>query len=337
MFEDVRKIDFSYKRGDIDFSRAFINKGENFRESLVKFYSKYYSPKKGTETVEVFIFEPKGKVLGVGLILHGLGTKNISYILKMGKYFSRLGIRAIVPILPENYTRTSHGSMSGKNYFSSDINTILNTWEHAVVDVLSIIDFLKMNKLWHEKNFMVGYCLGGMVSVIANALNPSIDHTFIIASGGNMAELIWDSPTLEYTRRELLDNAKVSAYLNDRERLVSTFNKSFEKISQYHTVSDILNSDIHPLMKVDPAVYAKFLLREKVTYLEARFDRTLPKSTRNLLWKNLGKPRKILIPIDHISWLPFQRLISNIIINEMRFEGIGYRPINLRYLAKSYK
>jgi hypothetical protein len=86
-------------------------------------------------------------------------------------------------------------------------------------------------------------------------------------------------------------------------------------------------------MKVDPAAYAKFLNREKVTFLEAAFDKTLPKNTRRVLWENLARPRRMTVPIDHITWLPFQRLISNIIINEMRFEDIKYRFVNLGYLA----
>ncbi|TDX12913.1 MULTISPECIES: dienelactone hydrolase family protein [Petrotoga] len=327
------KIDFSYAKQNIEFTQSFINKGRNYRESLIKFHSLYKFNKKGTETNEIFLFEPKGKTLGVVLILHGLGTKNITYILKMGRYFSKLGIRAVVPILPDNYTRTSNGSMSGKNYFSADIYTTLNTWEHAVVDVLSIIDFLKANELWHERNFMIGYCLGGMVSVIVNSLNSEIKHNFIIASGGNMAELVWESPTLEFTRRELLKKKDNILYLNDRERLIKTFQEDLRNVGKFKSIQEFLNSNIHPLMKVDPAAYAKFLNREKVTFLEAAFDKTLPKNTRRVLWENLGRPRRMTVPIDHITWLPFQRLISNIIINEMRFEDIKYRFANLGYLA----
>jgi dienelactone hydrolase len=337
MLQEDFKIDFRYAKQNIEFTQAFINKGKNYRESLIKFNSLYKFNKKGTEANEIYLFEPRGKALGVALILHGLGTKNITYILKMGRYFSKLGIRAVVPILPDNYTRTSNGSMSGKNYFSADIYTTLNTWEHAVVDILSIIDFLKANELWHERNFMIGYCLGGMVSVIVNALNPEIKHNFIIASGGNMAELIWESPTLEFTRRELLKKKDQIAYLSDRERLKKTFQNDLKRIGEFKNIQEFLNSNIHPLMKVDPAAYSKFLDREKVTFLEAAFDKTLPKNTRRVLWENLGRPRKMTVPIDHITWLPFQRLISNIIINEMRFEDIKYRFANLGYLAIFFK
>jgi len=333
MTESELKIDFSYTKQNMEFTKAFINKGKNYRESLIKFNSLYKFHKKGTETNEVYLFEPKGKVLAVALILHGLGTRNIPYILRMGRYFSKLGIRAVVPILPDIYTRTSNGSMSGKNYFSYDVYTLLNTWEHAVVDVLSTIDFLKANELWHKQNLVVGYCLGGMISVIVNALNSDINHNFIIASGGNMAELIWKSPTLEFTRRGLQKKKDQIAYLNDRERLIKTFQDDLKKIGDFKNIQEFLNSNMHPLVKVDPAAYAKFLDSEKVTFLEAAFDKTLPKDTRKVLWENLGRPRKMTVPIDHITWLPFQRLISNIIINEMKFEDIKYRFVNLGYLA----
>ncbi|PNR94823.1 dienelactone hydrolase family protein [Petrotoga sp. 9PWA.NaAc.5.4] len=330
-------VNFNYVKKEIDFSKAYLNKGKMFKESLIKFDSLYSFPKKGTKTIELYLFEPKQKAVGSVLILHGLGTKNITYILRIGRYFSHLGVRAIVPILPDNYTRTSDGSTSGKNYFSDSMEKISNTWEHAVVDILTILDFLKAHELWHEKNCLIGYCLGGMISVIVNALSSSINHNFIIASGGNMAELIWHSPTLEYARRELLNNKDESTFLDNKDLLIKTFNDAFKELERFRSVDEILNSNIHPLLKVDPAIYAKFVPREKVTFLEAAFDMTLPKSTRKILWLNLGKPNKIVLPIDHISWLPFQRLISNIIVNQMKFEGIAYQFINLKYIAKFEK
>jgi dienelactone hydrolase len=330
-------IDFTYDKynnNNIDFVQGYINKGKNYRESIIKYPSLYTHAKKGTELNEIYLFEPKKKAVGLVIILHGLGTKNISYILKMGRYFSNFGVRALVPILPDNYTRTSNGSMSGKKYFSDSVGSILNTWEHAVVDILSLIDFLKMNNLWHENNCMIGYCLGGMVSVIVNSINTSIKHNFIIASGGNIADLLWNSPILQYARRDFLNNKDDPYLLNDKDYLIKIFQDTLKHPDNFKSVGDILKSEIHPLLKVDPALYAKFLPREKVTFLEAAFDFALPKSSRKILWENLGKPKRIVLPIDHITWLAFHRLISNIILNEMKFEGVGYQFLNLRYIAK---
>ena len=330
-------IDFTYDKynnNNIDFVQGYINKGKNYRESIIKYPSLYTHAKKGTELNEIYLFEPKKKAVGLVIILHGLGTKNISYILKMGRYFSNFGVRTLVPILPDNYTRTSNGSMSGKKYFSDSVGSILNTWEHAVVDILSLIDFLKMNNLWHENNCMIGYCLGGMVSVIVNSINTSIKHNFIIASGGNIADLLWNSPILQYARRDFLNNKDDPYLLNDKDYLIKIFQDTLKHPDNFKSVGDILKSEIHPLLKVDPALYAKFLPREKVTFLEAAFDFALPKSSRKILWENLGKPKRIVLPIDHITWLAFHRLISNIILNEMKFEGVGYQFLNLRYIAK---
>jgi len=330
-------INFNYEKTNVDFVQGYINKGRNYRESLIRYLSLYKQAKKGTELNEVYLFEPKKKAVGLVIILHGLGTKNISYIFKMGRYFSNFGVRAVIPILPENYTRTSNGSMSGKKYFSDIIDSILNTWEHAVVDILSLIDLLKINNLWHENNCMIGYCLGGMVSVLVNSLDSSIKHNFIVASGGNIADLIWNSPILEFARRDFLNQKDNKYYLNDKESLIQIFQQSLKNLNDFKSVGDVLTSEIHPLLKVDPAVYAKFIPKGKVTFLEAAFDLALPKSSKKILWENLGKPKRIVLPIDHITWLAFHRLISIIILNEMKFEGVGYQFLNLRYIARFQK
>lgn len=76
-------IDFTYDKynnNNIDFVQGYINKGKNYRESIIKYPSLYTHAKKGTELNEIYLFEPKKKAVGLVIILHGLGTKNISYI-----------------------------------------------------------------------------------------------------------------------------------------------------------------------------------------------------------------------------------------------------------------
>lgn len=135
-------IDFTYDKynnNNIDFVQGYINKGKNYRESIIKYPSSIHM-QKGNWIKWNISFEPKKKAVGLVIILHGLGTKNISYILKMGRYFSNFGVRALVPILLI-ITQEPPMDLWVEKYFSDSVGSILNTWEHAVVDILSLIDF----------------------------------------------------------------------------------------------------------------------------------------------------------------------------------------------------
>lgn len=84
----------------------------------------------------------------------------------------------------------------------------------------------------------------------------------------------------------------------------------------------MLSSDIHPLLKIDPLAYAKFVDPSRIVMMEAMFDRALPKSTREILWKHLGKPKRIKVPSSHVSWLPFQMLVARYIVRLVKEQSV---------------
>ncbi|HCF38831.1 MAG TPA: alpha/beta hydrolase, partial [Thermosipho africanus] len=82
-------------------------------------------------------------------------------------------------------------------------------------------------------------------------------------------------------------------------------------------VKQMQQSDIHPFLKIDPIAYAKFVKTERIIFIEALFDKALPKSTRKMLWEMLGKPRRHVIFSGHVTWLPFQYFLARFILKEM--------------------
>jgi len=72
----------------------------------------------------------------------------------MGKQLASAGINTSVLILPGIYTRVENGSASGVSYLHPHIPRMYKFWEHAVVDTLSIIDFLDQKKLWENLEFV---------------------------------------------------------------------------------------------------------------------------------------------------------------------------------------
>ncbi len=324
--------DFEYEKKEIEFTSGYIFKGKHYRCSHMKYPTLYKNPVKGTETVEVYNFSPREDSVGSIIILHGLGTVNIPFLFWMGSHLASAGLQASIMILPGNYTRTAHKSTSGKDFFSPDINRLTQFWEQAVVDTRATIDLLEQEGLWFENNCLFGYCLGGMVSIIVNALEHRINNSILLTVGGNMAKIMWESPVLKYTRRGFSKGEGKSKFLNDKERLKRVFIEDTQKLSNFDDVKEMINSDIHPLLKVDPLAYAKFNDTKSLTMIEALFDKALPSETRRQLWKAIGKPKRYIIPMGHVSWFPFEYALGKFILKKL---GIKSARKKLRLLEST--
>ncbi len=307
-------------------------KGKHYRCSLLRFRSPFDRPARGTENVEIYNFVPKSEVAGSLIMIHGLGSVNIPFLFWMGTHLASAGLRASLLVLPGNYTRTADGSVSGKDYFSTDLSNLLRFWQHAVVDVRATIDILEDRGEWLSNNCVIGYCLGGMVATIATALDERISRTILMTTGGHMARILWESPTLKFVRREFNQGKGVEGYLNDRERLYDRYENDLKVTERFKSVEELMASDVHPLLKVDPLTYARFIPTRRVTAIEALFDKTLPRHTRSGFWRALGRPRRYLIPSGHVTWLPFQYALAQYILKTL---GIRDTVRKMRLLSKT--
>lgn len=64
------------------------------------------------------------------------------------------------------------------------------------MDTRTTLDLLEQEGVWLDNNCVLGYCLGGMVSIIVNALEQDrIKQAILMTVGGNMARILWESPT----------------------------------------------------------------------------------------------------------------------------------------------
>jgi hypothetical protein len=147
-----------------------------------------------------------------------------------------------------------------------------------------------------------------------------------------MAKIMWESPVLKYTRRGWSKGEGSEKFLNDKERLKKVFIEDTRKLSNFENVYDMMNSDIHPLLKVDPIAYAKFNDTESITMIEALFDKALPPETREQLWKALGKPKRYIVPMGHVTWFPFEYALGKFILKKL---GIKSARKKLRLLEST--
>jgi len=324
--------DFSYEKKKIEFSSGYIFKGKHYRCSIIRYASLYKNCMKGTENVEVYHFSPRERAVGSILILHGLGTVNIPFLFWMGSHLASAGLQASVMILPGNYTRTASGSTSGKDFFSPDLRRLTVFWEQAVVDTMTTIDLLQQENIWWDNNCLFGYCLGGMVSTIVSAIDKRINDLILMTVGGNMAKIIWQSPVLKSIRLSLRSGSGEEGYLNDEKRLNTRFKEDSLAVQKMKSASELLESNLHPLFKIDPLAYARFNDSKKVTMIEALFDKALPVQTRKQLWEAFGRPRRYIVPIGHVSWFPFEYALGKYILKKL---GIKEARRKLRLLEST--
>lgn len=312
------KVDFTYEKQKIDYVSGYIFKGKNYRCSFVRYKSLYRNPAKGTEYVEFYNYHPKGPIKASCVILHGLGSRNIKFLLWLGPHLASAGVNTSILILPGNYTRVENNSVSGKSFLYPNMDTLFQFWEHAVVDVLTTIDFLEQEGLWHENNIITGYCLGGMIASIVSSIRKDISHTLFMTTGGHIPKIIHESPVAAFARRLFDSDEKFEYFLNDKQLLYDIYESQFEKVKNM-TFDELVNSeDIHPLFKIDPLSYAHFLDKNKVTFVDAFFDSTLPLESRKYLYDEMEDAKRRILPITHVSWLPFSYFLAKYILHKVK-------------------
>jgi len=68
---------------------------------------------------------------------------------------------------------------------------------------------------------------------------------------------------------------------------------------------------------VDPISYAHLLDKSKVTFIDAYFDRTLPVESRKLLYDEMEGANRKVLPISHVSWLPFGYFLAKYMLYKL--------------------
>lgn len=310
-------INFDYTRQNIDYTSGYIFKGSNYRCSFIKYKSLYKNPAQGTEMVELYNFQPKGEIRASSMILHGLGSNNIKFLLWLGPHLASAGVNTSILILPGNYTRVENNSVSGKSFIYPNLSLMFQFWEHAVIDVLSTLDLLEDNNLWKANSLLMGYCLGGMISTIITAIDDRIAHTLFMTTGGNIPKIMHQSPATSFVRK-LFTNKEFNADgLDDKDFLYKTYKEQFPIVNKLELDELINSNEIHPLFKIDPISYAHLIDKKKVTFVDAFFDSTLPIESRSELYDLMKGAKRRILPISHINWLPFSYITAKYMLHKL--------------------
>ena len=324
------KINFSYKKKKIEYVAGYIFKGRNYRCSYVRYDSLYNNPAPGTEKVAVYNYTPKENVRASTIILHGLGSRNIKFLLWLGPHLASAGVNTSIIVLPGNYTRVESNSVSGRSFIYPDLDIMYQFWEHGVIDTLTTIDLLEQENLWKENNVVMGYCLGGMIGTIVGCLDNRINHKLFMTTGGHLPQILYESPTTAFARRLLENGYKTSHSIDDKDKLYNIYKEQFPKVKKMSLKEIINDTNIHPLFKIDPISYAHLLDMKTVTFVDALFDSTLSIPSRKILYREMEGAKRRIWPVSHVSWLPFEYIIAKYILHKLNINDKEARKALLK-------
>ncbi len=245
------------------------------------------------------------------LFVHGLGTKNLKYLKWFPQAFSENGFNSALMILPYHFERTPSGKKSGEMFLDTTENSILRSrFEHAVVDILTSINYLK-RRYKSKKVYLMGFSFGGMVSVIASAFSNDIASLSLCVTGGNFYYITWKSFATGVLRVQYEENSECTA-----KECRLKHGIAFEKYIQ-NLKEPSIELDTAPIAcyEYDPLTFAKFVKSPTIMF-RAVFDIFIPKNSSLELYNHLNVKKELhTIPTGHLTSYVMRRYIMKKTVN----------------------
>lgn len=294
---------YDYIKREVNYEVISQRETNLFTEKYLKYNSPYsHIPYEETKFIYAYLFEPKRRVLGNLLFLHGMGDKNLKFLMYFPVQFAKRGIRTLVMILPYHFERTPKGIRSGEHVLKGNI---LRNFEFSVVDTRFSLDLLR--QMGTEPLFIMGVSFGGMIATITMAFEKDVRKGVFIVTGGNFYYITWESIVTKVLRRNYEEDKSCSK----------------EKCFKFHTKFKEFIDEIDSPYRIDsttppkdcflyePLTFAKFLRNREILMFGAMFDIFIPRESTLSLWRELGKPELIWLPTGHLTMILFKKKIFN--------------------------
>ena len=305
---------YKYIKRKIDYEILSKKDDRFYIEEYIKYESPYrYKKYEETKFIYSYLFTPKSKVKGNLLFLHGMGDKNLKFLMYFPKEFAKNGIRTLVTILPYHFERTPKGMKSGEYILKENV---LKNFEFSVVDTRYSLNLLR--QLGDEPLSIMGVSFGGMIATISMAFEKDVEKGILVVTGGNFYYITWESIVTKVLRKSYEEDKTCSK------------KKCFKIHKNFRDFIDNLNSldeldkkkPIKDCFLYDPLTFAKFLKERKILMFGAKFDVFIPKESTLSLWRELGEPELVWFPTGHLSIILLRKKILNKSLKFLQDEDI---------------
>lgn len=290
---------YNVSRKNVIFKTVNIN---NINE--IQFNSAYPTGDSNVDKGRALLYESQNTDKGV-VFIHGLGSRNFEYLKYYPENLSQHNFTSIMLVLPYHFERMPKNQKI--DFLSGTAENIEKRFYQSVVDAMTCVDYLQ--KIGIKTINIMGYSFGGMISVIAMALDKRINKGAFVVSGGNFENITWKSVATKVLRVRYEDED--SCNMKKCEQI----HKSFDyDIRNFSDLKDLYN--LPSCFRYDPSLFAKFIDPKKVIMFNAIFDSFIPKKSSKDLWIRLRQPKQYKLPAGHLtSHLWFKKYILNRTLN----------------------
>jgi dienelactone hydrolase len=249
-----------------------IRRTPGYSVQALRFPSPIVTPDPENNTVHAEYFRPVGDGRRPAVIvLHILGA-DFALSRYLAARLADRGVAAVFLKLPYYGERRPRDGR--QRFLSGDITRSVTSMRQGVCDVRRAAAWLAARpEIDPQKLGVTGVSLGGIVSAVAAAIDPTITRAAFILAGGGLAEVLWEMPEAEARRyREMwIASGRTKA---DLEELTRPF---------------------------DPLTYAERLKGKRVMMIAGNVDEVIPPRCAKALWDAAGRPEIIWYDCGHYS------------------------------------
>jgi dienelactone hydrolase len=250
----------------------------NYTVSRLRFPSPITTPDPENNVVHAEYFAPTG----VGpkrpavIVLHILGA-DFPLSRYMAARLANRGVSALFLKLPYyGERRPAAAGPDAKRFLSADIERSILAMRQGICDVRRATCWLNSRPDIDGKRLGVsGISLGGIVSSVAAAVDPSIREGAFLLAGGDLSKILWEMPEGAAYRALWIRSGRT---LSDLKRLTDPF---------------------------DPLTYASRLAGKRVFMMAGRVDEVIPPASARALWDAAGRPMIRWYDCGHYSAVGF--------------------------------
>ncbi len=249
-----------------------------YQVSRLRFASPITTPDPENNVVHAEYFAPSGagpKRPAV-IVLHILGA-DFPLSRYMAARLADRGVAALFVKLPYyGERRPLAAGQKAKRFLSEDIERTVSSMRQGICDVRRAACWLAQRPEVNVKRLGVaGISLGGIVSSVVAAVDPSIQQGAFLLAGGDLSRILWEMPEGAAYRAAWIRSGRTLADLK------------------------ILTDPFEPL------AYASRLARKRVLMIAGNVDEVIPPSSARALWEAAGRPTIRWYDCGHYSAVGF--------------------------------
>jgi dienelactone hydrolase len=259
-----------------DYELTSLRETGTYTVAALRFPSPIVSPDPVNNTVHAEYFRPTGPGPGrrpAVIVLHILGA-DFALSRYLAARLAERGVAALFVKLPYYGERRPPGEP--RRFLSADIERSMGAMRQGICDVRRAAAWLGgRTEIDPRQLGITGISLGGIVSSVATAVDPTLNRAVFLLAGGDLARILWEMPEAASYRAQWIEGGRTQS---DLKALTDPF---------------------------DPLTYAPRLVGKRLLMIAGKVDEVVPPASTQALWSAAGRPRILWYDCGHYSALAY--------------------------------